>query len=210
MKQQFYEFGALNIITKSKQEVIENIYLQSIIDSYPYIDKSYGLENNIRDRFYNDLKNRNPLTKDLIEREILDITFERWEQVSETEKSRVDLQFFMSQHKFEVECKRLFEQPGMNKPYLDEGLIRFIELKYAEKSRYSGMIGFIVSGDIDKIHSEIYNEAIKFNAKNESIEAKQSKWKNSFISHHKKLDNSEIVVYHLFFQFADKEKIKSV
>lgn len=114
--------------------------MQSIVDSYHHISKCSGLENDIRDRFYWDLKNRNPLTKGLIEDEVLDITFERWEMLSETKKSRVDLQFFISKHKFEIECKRLFQQPSSNKSYLEDGLIRFVEQKYAAKSKYAVIV----------------------------------------------------------------------
>ena len=206
-KSTFYNFAGLNFVTASKREVIETLYLQSIIDSYQHISKKTGLENDIRDRFYWDLKKRNPITKDLIDRDILEIIQENPEMVSETEKSRVDLKFFMSHHKFEIECKRLFQQPSKNEAYINDGLVRFINLKYAEKNEYAGMIGFIVTGEVDKIQHELSNKVSDYHVDNTSkIKInKQLNWKNSFISNHIKNDNSKIKVYHLFFQFTDKE-----
>jgi len=204
-KNAFYNFGGLNFATASKREVIEGLYLQSIIDSYTHIKKTSGLENDIRDRFYWDLKRRNPITKSLVERDILEIIHENWEMVSETEKSRVDLKFFMTHHKFEIECKRLFRRPSDNKPYINDGLVRFINRKYAEKNEYASMIGFVVKGDIDKIQIELAHKILNFHKDNSATNNQELNWKNSFISYHIKNDNSKIKVYHLLFQFTDNE-----
>ena len=206
MKQQgFYKFGELNFANANKSEIIENLYLQSIINSYEHIDKSFGLENDIRDRFYWDLKKRNPLTKDLIDRDILNVGFEVWDMVSETEKSRVDLQFFISHHKFEIECKRLFQQPSKNDAYINDGLIRFINLKYADKNEYAAMIGFVVTGEIDKIQNELSSKVYTFYQNKSQNKSEQLNWKNSFISNHLKINNYKMKIYHLLFQFTDKE-----
>ncbi len=193
------------LLAKDKEDVIETIYLQSIINSYQYITKTSGLENEIRDRFYWDLKKRNPLTKGLVDDEILEIIHENWEMVSETEKSRVDLKFFMSLHKFEIECKRLFQQPSKNEAYLNDGLVRFINLKYAEKNEYAGMIGFVVTGAIDKIQNELANKILDFHTDNAATNNQELNWKNSFVSYHIKKDASNIKIYHLLFQFTEKE-----
>ncbi len=201
----FFNFGGVNFATAGKREIIEKLYLQSIIDSYSHIKKTSGLENDIRDRFYWDLKKRNPITKTLIERDILEIIHENWEMVSETEKSRVDLKFFITHHKFEIECKRLFQQPSDNKPYINDGLVRFINLKYAEKNEYAGMIGFVVTGAIDKIQDELASKIIDFHSHNVASNNQKLNWNNSFVSYHIKKDASKIKIYHLLFPFTDYE-----
>jgi len=201
----FFNFGGVNFATASKREIIEKLYLQSIIESYSHIKKTRGLENDIRDRFYWDLKRRNPITKSLIERDILEIIHENWEMVSETEKSRVDLKFFITHHKFEIECKRLFQQPSKNEAYLNDGLVRFINLKYADKNEYAGMIGFVVTGAIDKIQNELTNKILDFHTDNAETNNQDLNWKNSFVTYHVKEDHNKIKIYHLLFQFTDNE-----
>jgi len=190
---------------KSKVDLYENLYLQAIIDSYQYIDKSIGKEEEIRDRFYYDLNHRNPLTKKYVELEWLDIGFEKWKMNSEQNKSRVDLSFFLSGFgSFEIECKRLFQQESKNEAYLNEGLKRFIELKYAEKNEYAGMIGFVVSGDINIIQNKLSENASQFHSVTE-IEStiKDFSYKHSFVSHHQKVNHDKLKVYHLFFSFCE-------
>ena len=204
MSNSFENIWKSRIPYKSKVDLYENLYLQAIIDSYGSVDKHYGKEEEIRDRFYADLTQNNPLTKKWFDFELLDIRFEKWKMDSSNNKSRVDLSFFWSGFGyFEIECKRLFKQPSKNKPYINDGLIRFINLKYAEKNEYAGMIGFIVSGEINTIQNEISSKVFDFHSDNVIKNSKQLNWKNSFISYHKKIDNSKIKVYHLLFQFTD-------
>lgn len=191
---------------KNQSEIIEEIYLKAIINCYEQIDKSKELENKIRDRFYWHLINHNPITKDLLDREVLEIGFESWKMISETEKRRVDLYFkFLTFRKFEIECKLLFQQPSKNEAYLNDGLIRFINLKYSEKNEYAGMIGFVVSGKISTIKDKILQEVKVFNPNKTPIQELKLNWEHSFISHHKKINDDKIQIYHLFFQFTDNE-----
>lgn len=215
MKNNFEDICLLAVLFKDQEEVYETIYLQAIIDSYQYIDKFIPIrenrkkqdwENDIRDRFYWDLTNRNPLTKNLVDADILKIDFESWKMISESEKRRVDLSFFISSFgSFEIECKRLFQLPSNNKPYLDDGLIRFIELKYAQNNEYAAMIGFVVSGDIDKIQNEITEKIKNFHPTNAKQQESQLNWKNSFISNHRKINESDIQIYHLLFVFTEQK-----
>jgi hypothetical protein len=215
MNQPCFQFGRNNFGFTSKKEVYENLYLQAIIDSYQHIDKTIPIrenrkrqdrENDIRDRFYWDLTNRNILTKNLVDEDVLKIDFESWKMISESEKRRVDLVFFMSYFgSFEIECKLLFQEPSKNKPYLNNGLIRFIELKYAQNNECAGMMGFVVSGDIEKIQNEITKETEKFHPTDSKQQDCQLNWKNSFISHHRKINNSDIQIYHLLFIFTEQK-----
>ena len=71
----YYKFGNKKVFVSFKKDVYENLYLQAIIDSYQNIDKTAGLENEIRDKIVWDLQNNNPLTTGLFQTEILDIIF---------------------------------------------------------------------------------------------------------------------------------------
>jgi hypothetical protein len=89
-REQFMSFWLDKLGFKSKEDLFENLYLKSFIDSYRRIGKASLLEEKIRDRFVFDLERENPRTKDLIQKQILFLNWERWLNVSEEEKSRAD------------------------------------------------------------------------------------------------------------------------
>ena len=192
-----------SISYKSKQDLYENLYLKAIVDSYSRIDKTSGLENTIRDRFIRDLENYNPLTSTLIQNEILVVDFEKWINVKETEKRRIDISFTIQglRGRFDIECKRLFQQESKNEAYINDGLIRFTELKYARNNQYAGMIGFVVSGHVPTILDHTISRTKAFQFAGEFSDAKCVNWDYSFISNHKRGDDSIIQVYHLLFEF---------
>lgn len=162
-QEKFYQYGKQKIKVTSKQDVYEKLYLRSVIDSYKMIDKSPGLENQIRDRLAWYLQNEHPITSLLFQNEILDIVPERTNLVSKDERSRADLCFHWSDWgRFTFECKRLFQQPSKNKPYFDDGLIRFINMKYTRTNQFAAMIGFVVSGKMDTIFKAIANNTENF------------------------------------------------
>jgi hypothetical protein len=198
----YYQFGSYKF--SSKKEVYEKAYLQAIVDSYNSVRvvKTTGLENHIRDRIVFDLQNHNPTTAQLYQLEILDIIPERVNMLTQTEKSRADICFHWSPiGKFDVECKLVFQQPSKNKKYLNDGLIRFVELKYAKNNDYAGMIGFVVSGNIATIMNQITKETLVFHKSDEAIKDSEINWDYSFNSIHKRTDDRSIQIYHLFFNF---------
>jgi hypothetical protein len=198
----YYQFGSYKF--SSKKEVYEKAYLQAIVDSYNSgrVDKTTGLENPIRDRIVWDLQNHNPITAQLYQLEILDIIPERINMITQNEKSRADICFHWSPiGKFDVECKRVFQQPSGNKVYLTDGLIRFVELKYAKNNDYAGMIGFVVSGNITTIIDQITKETHIFHKSEDAIKDSEINWEYSFSSIHKRIDERSIQIYHLFFDF---------
>jgi hypothetical protein len=203
----FYKFGKEKIVVKSKQDVYEKIYFRSIIDSYHKIDKSVGLENDIRDRIVLHLIKEHHFTSPLFQLELIHIFPETINFVSETERSRSDICFMWGDWgRFIVECKRLFQQPSKNKPYLDDGLIRFINLKYSETNQIAGMVGFVVSGDLNMIFEKTCQDTQSFHPTNPSKPIKtptNSNWNHSFTSFHERTDKSDITIYHLFFEFRD-------
>ena len=161
LKEEFYQFGLERLNYRSKKDLYENLYLRSTVDTYRRINKSAALENEIRDRFILDLERKNQLTRDLIQNDILQLDFERQHFVSPSEKRRTDIVFFITGFgKFTVECKRLFKEPSRNEEYINEGLKRFVELKYSENEAYAGMIGFVVSGNIRTITEDVSTKVV--------------------------------------------------
>jgi hypothetical protein len=204
-KQSYYKFGLQRLKYKSAQDLYENLFLSAIIDTYGRIDKSGDIENNIRDRFIWDLERNNTITKNLIDNNILLLDFERQHFVNQMEKRRTDIVFFISGfEKFILECKCLHQQPSKNKSYIDEGVKRFLELKYAEKNQYASMIGFVVSGDISEIFGATQASVSNYYPSNLNTFNNQVNlnWKYSFKSIHNRINDTYILIYHLIFPFS--------
>lgn len=191
---------------KKREDVID-LYLQAIIESYNFIDKSADDENKIRDRIYWDLITRNPLLEKYLENNLIQINYEKWIMVSTKEERRVDLTFFISSFgSFEIECKCFMGKQTVKGQYLSNGLVRFIELKYAKKESVAGMLGFVVNGNIDDIFNANVKNAQSFHPTNPSKSIQNPtniNWKYSFTSFHERTDKSEITIYHLLFEFKN-------
>jgi hypothetical protein len=115
---------------QSKQDLIENLFIKSIYDTYNRVDKNVGIENEIRDRFIYDFYHNSTLLKGLINKNILFVNWERWVFKNEVDLGRTDLSFAISGIEFIVECKRL---KNASSQYIDEGLYRFINKDYSRK-----------------------------------------------------------------------------
>lgn len=203
--QSYYQFGLQRLKYKSAKDLYENLFLSAIIDTYERIDKSSDIENTIRDRFIWDLERDNPITKDLIDNNILLLDFERQHFVDQVEKRRTDIVFFISGfEKFILECKCLHKQPSKNKSYIDEGVKRFVELKYAKKNQYASMIGFVVSGNISEVFFATQTSVSNYYPSNPNTFHDQvsPNWKYSFKSIHKRINDTDILIYHLIFPFS--------
>jgi hypothetical protein len=207
IKPTYYQYGKEKIAVASKKDVYEKIYIRSIVESYQAIIKSVGLENEIRDRIALYLQQEHFFTSPLFQYEILDIVPERINLVTETERSRSDICFSWSDWgRFVVECKRLFQQPNKNKLYLDDGLIRFIDLRYAPTNQFAGMVGFVVSGNINTIFNETAQNTDNFHPTNpkRSVQIPTDRNLNhSFTSFHERTNKTEITIYHLLLEFKD-------
>lgn len=184
---------------KSKQDVIENLFIKSIHDSYQRIWKHAGTENEIRDRFVKDFYFESDLLKGFIQKNIVFVNKERWVYKTKEEQGRTDLSFAISGIEFTVECKRL---KNASSQYIDEGLKRFINKEYSENESHAGMMGFVVDGDIKDISS-----SLEFKCKEESyfdndfVKSKASKTEYSFLTSHYRKEIEAINIYHLFFEF---------
>lgn len=210
MNETFAKLWLSHFPFETKEDLYVNLYIRAIIESYKFIDKSFDKlakddENKIRNRFYWDLTERNPITKEYVDLNLLKISFEDWTMVSELEHRRVDLTFFISCFgSFEIECKIFSSKQTVKGQYLSNGLIRFIELKYSKNDNAAGMMGFVVSDDTNAIFDSNIKNAETFhptNPKQSPQNPIDSNWKHGFISFHERTDKSEIKIYHLLFEF---------
>lgn len=189
----FINSNLIKLGYSTKQDIIENLFIRSLIESYDRIDKNIGIENEIRDRFVKDLYTTDSEIKRWLQLKIIYLDWENWVFTNEFELARTDITFKLTGLEFILECKRL---KSPDKAYIDEGLERFITLKYSKGNEYAGMIGFVVSGD-----SKIISEGLK--RKIEVLEHTISTTDVSLIpgfnSQHERIDNTQICIYHLFF-----------
>jgi len=198
-KEQFIRNGLDCLGYKSKQDLIENLYLKAIIDSYYRIDKKIGIENDIRDRFIHDFYNESPLLKKWIQANIIFVNWERWVFKNEIDLGRADLSFAISGMEFIVECKRLKND---SQKYIDEGLKRFLNNEYSANESMSAMIGFIIEGNITGIRIGIMKKCQTVNyTQNKFTQQEYHDWEHSFKTNHQRNDNTDISLYHLFFEF---------
>ncbi len=112
-----------------------------------------------------------------------------------------------------IECKRLDAvnqngTSGLNSDYIKKGVSRFVSTKYSTYYKTNGMIGFIVQTmDIDKNIIAI-NRLLKgkANTTRELFNHKiVSEFDYSYCSTHS-LDEDEILIYHLMFNFSKNIK----
>ncbi|MEA3448582.1 MAG: hypothetical protein U9Q98_09080 [Bacteroidota bacterium] len=201
------EFIALNIGCleyKSKQDLIENLYLKAISDTYNRIDKHIGIENDIRDRFISDFYHVSPFLKELIQTNILYVNWERWVFKNEKDLGRTDLSFAISGFEFIIECKRL---KNVSQKYIDEGLTRFINGDYSSEESYAGMIGFITEGDPGYTYEQMKEKCKTESYINSSfITEPLIGFKYYFKTTHERKKMPIVNIYHLFLEF---NKIKN-
>lgn len=198
-KEQFIRNGLHCLGYKSKQDLIENLYLKAMIDSYNRLDKSIGIENDIRDRFVYDFYYKSPFLMKWIQLNIIFVNWERWVFKDESDLGRADLSFAISGLEFIVECKRL---KNANQKYIEEGLHRFLNNEYSENESCSGMLGFVISGNIENIKLGLLRKCeVENYVHNDFCQQKYDEWEYSFKTAHSRKNNSEINLYHLFFEF---------
>lgn len=199
-KNQFIQFGLGKLKFKSKQDLIENLFIRSIHESYSRIDKNIGIENDIRDRFIYDFYHNSDLLTGLINQSIVFVNWERWVFKNEDDLGRTDLSFAISGIEFIVECKRL---KTASSQYVDEGLYRFINKDYSANESYAGMMGFVVEGDIKGICSTLEtNCKSHYYCENDFVNLKTDFVENSFVTSHHRKDLEAINIYHMFFEFT--------
>jgi hypothetical protein len=178
---------------------IRELCLLSLIDSYKRVKTINRIasctENEIRDYFIIDMEANNGIIKDELENNTLRIIPESWDP---SKKRRADIVFFISNYgDFTFECKKLTSAEDR---YLNDGLIRFIRLDYAEKEDEAGMIGFILNTNIPL---KLKEKVRSFNCIS-LIDKLVLDFPYSFWSKHTCKNSKEILISHLFFYFSKK------
>lgn len=113
-----------------------------------------------------------------------------------------------------IECKRLDGGLSLNREYLKEGIIRFVEEKYTAKNKHniSAMLGFIVKKisimeNIAKINQLAIDEKIRINTVSPIVSQQiDHSFINSYYSKHTTISGKEAEIYHLMLDFSSKMK----
>ncbi len=191
---------------RSYAELVENIYMKAILDSFQRLKAVVGIntfiENKIRNHLAHDLENYNPILKPFLELKVLKLTKENTLLLSPDTTNRTDIELFISGHgDFVIECKNL---KSAEQRYINDGLHRFTSGSYATKDSEAGMIGFIVGGSIISIVKGI---ASKIKADPSYIisvaDANCNGYIESFHSTHSRAKNDNIYIHHLFVDLND-------
>ncbi|PTQ99195.1 hypothetical protein C8P68_10210 [Mucilaginibacter yixingensis] len=184
---------------QSKQELIEQVFLQSLIESYGRVLQTVANENDIRDRFIKDIYTTPSKLRDWLQQSLMYLDWENWKFTAGMTLARADISFKLTGCEFIIECKRL---KSADKAYIDEGLERFRTLHYAQGHEFAGMIGFVINNNTSPIMTGLQTKVNGHYATTTPFSSSTfSNWTNSFLSSHVRTDASSINVYHLFFEF---------
>lgn len=186
----------------SEQKAIEGLFLKAILEACSQIDDNLVLEEKIRDAIVRHLEKENPLTSGYLSEKVFFLSFEKWINVSDQEKSRADIVFSITGFEFVLECKLL---KFADKEYVEEGVRRFVEMKYAEKDDFAGMIGFIIKGKPQNIVKNLKKKVKDFCLYPESEALLQETVLDhalSFQSKHLRTNQTPIHLYHVFFDLT--------
>ncbi len=116
---------------------------------------------------------------------------------------------------FSFECKRLNNNLQNTSEYINNGIKRYVKKQYSSKMPIAGMIGFVEENTPDFFVNQIKDKLSKLNDKKIIITKQTLKtydicpdFKNSYNSIHKKIDSSEIQIYHFMFSIENIITIK--
>lgn len=104
---------------------------------------------------------------------------------------------------FGAECKNLYEnRPDKIVRYVKTGVGNYVTGRYGSQSSEGAIIGYVLSGDIPTAVKELSDE-IKKEAPIMNLTRNLTIIKPQYKTRHKRrLDNKEITLHHLFFDFA--------
>lgn len=191
----------------SSKDLIENLYLQSLINAYPTVVEIEGIaelnENNIRDKFQKVICFESGKLSELLNKQLVFLAVENQIINKKSERKRTDIEFSIPGLKFVIECKKLKETS--KKQYIEDGISRFINHKYiGPNEKYAGMCSFVVRGDINNIIKGTKQRVEDYHWLKTNLET-VCNFENSFSTNHKKIDNQIIVIYHFFFDMLGKQ-----
>lgn len=201
---------------ESQKDVIENLYLPAIVESYHRVSLMRGIskliENKIRDEFVKDFISKNTLLKDYIANNTLKFTNENRIISEDKNEFRTDIEFFISFYgNFVIECKRLSSAESryingreIDGEYKVDGLERFITLSYSANDKYACMMAFVIKGDSQTIMEKLKDLVKNYHpssSPNDLLDQQCANWKYSFQSLHSRVNKTDIHIYHCFFPF---------
>lgn len=188
------------VVNNSKYKTaheIKNLCILSLIDSYSRVKNMQNIisinENKIRDKFVSDMNNNCKLIRSELNNNTIRIIPESWDP---DKRRKPDIVFFIAGiGDFTFECKKLSSDEDK---YLNDGLIRFISLAYAEKESEAGMIGFTLDVGIPQ---KLKDKIKQFHC-SKFIDKPVLDFPDSYKSIHTCENSKEIVIFHLFFYFS--------
>lgn len=105
---------------------------------------------------------------------------------------------------FGAECKNLYE--GKNekiKRYVETGVKNYTSGRYGSQSSESAIVGYILSGELSDIVYRIANTMAATVSPLSNLSREMRYVDPQYLSRHlRTLDNSEIILHHLFFDFT--------
>lgn len=198
MDKKFHENFLRQYGRYKSEDHLKRICFKALLDSYERVKMIKGIskliENRIRDEFIIDLEKNNEIIGHAIEYDIIVLIPESYDPLKH---KRSDIRFKIT-HCCELifECKKL---SSAEQRYLNDGLIRFIRLDYAENENEGGMIGFILNSSIpSRLKKRVKNFYIV-----QFIDKPVSGYPNSFQSVHRRNNATKIKISHLFFTFKN-------
>jgi hypothetical protein len=194
---EFIEFLGYSSIS----DIIENLYIRSLIDAYPKVLQISNIdeydEPNIKDEFQKIICSDSGKLSQWIANRTISLAVENQIIIKEVERKRTDLEFNIPCLKYIIEFKKL--KSASKTQYIDNGISRFINDIYTnEYDKFAGMCSFIVGGNIDKIIQGIKDKIRKYHL----VQYNNNKICNfdfSFSSTHQKINSTEILLHHIFF-----------
>ena len=199
------------------QDLIEDLFLRATVEAYHRIKLKLSvknmIENDIRNLFIKDFKIDNSPLNEYIQNKTITITSEN-QANTKSLIQRTDIEFHSNIHQiqFVIECKRLSSAETRyvqgtikNGQYEIDGLEKFLHLNYAENDSIAAMVGFVINGNIAHITNGLKEKIMIFkpaSKMNIHIDLKCIDWDNSFQSVHLKTDDTDLLLYHLFFDFS--------
>lgn len=210
--------GTFHLKFRTKSEVLERLFLPAIIESYSRVKLVSGVhnfkENDIRNEFIRDFRERNSLLKSWLDNKIIWLGAEN-QACTDDYSKRTDIELKCTFHEiyFVIECKRLasfetryIQGRNINGVYEPDGLEKFLKLFYSSKEAEAAMVGFIVNGSAQQIFLKTKDAAKIFEPSPQMslvINKSCANWQMSFQSSHIRSDKSSILLYHLFFDFQE-------
>lgn len=104
---------------------------------------------------------------------------------------------------FGAEAKNLYDKkPDVVKRYVDTGIGNYVSGRYGSQSSEASVIGYILSGEISDIVDDLKKEIQKLTPISNMSRVMTTTEPQYKTRHKRTLDDEEIILHHLFFNFV--------